>query len=194
MPLTETPATIDGSVVAGHKNTWRQRFAHELRRFLSMFIYLWAVLGLMMVHESVVLARYDLPFTRWGFALVTALVTAKVMLVMEDLNVVRGFAGKPLIYPILCKSVVYAIVFIAFYIAEEVVGGLVRGESLRASIPNIGGGTPQGVLLIGLITTVALIPYFAFKELGHAIGEKELHAHLFRRGRGQPARGPTAPS
>jgi hypothetical protein len=165
--------------VAGHKGNWKSRLIHEARQFLGMFLYLYVIFGLLLLHESIVLARYDIPFTRWGFALVTALVLAKVMLVMEEFNVVRGFETRPLIYSIAYKSVAFAAVFMVFYIAEETVGGLLRGKTALESIPSIGGGTPLGMLLALLIVSLALVPYFAFKGIGRELGEGQLRAILF---------------
>ena len=34
---------------------------------------------------------------------------------------------------------------------------------------------------MGLISSVALVPYFAFEELGQALGEDQLRALLFKR-------------
>jgi len=169
--------------VTGHERNWKSRLIHEARQFLGMFLYLYVVFGLFLLHESVVLARYHVPFTRWGFALVTALVLAKVMLVMEDFNVARGFESRPVIYSILYKSVVFAAVFIVFYIGEEAVAGMLRGKTALESIPSIGGGTPQGMLVAGLIVSLALVPYFACKAIGRELGEGELHAILFTRRR-----------
>ena len=182
MSLEDHGAAPRGDV-AGHKGNWKSRLIHEARQFLGMFLYLYAIFGLFLLHEWTVLARYDIPFTRWGFALVTALILAKVMLVMEEFNVVRGFETRPLIYSIAYKSVVFAAVFMAFYIAEETVGGLLRGKTAVESIPSIGGGTPQGMLVAGLIVSLALVPYFAFKAIGRELGEGELHAILFTRRR-----------
>jgi hypothetical protein len=165
----------------GRGSVWKHRISRALRQFVGLFIYLYVMLGLFLLHESVVLARYDIAFTRYGFALVTALVLAKVMLVMEDFNLVRGFESRPAIYPIVYKAVVYAIVFILFYAAEETLGGLLRGDTLRASVPSIAGGTPQGLLAAEVITSLALVPYFAFKEVGKVLGERELHELLFTR-------------
>lgn len=173
-----------GKPVAGQMDRWKSRIAQEVKQFLRLFIYLYAMFGLFLLHESVVLARYNMPFTRYGFALVTALVLAKVMLVMEDLNVARGFENRPRIYSIIYKSVVYGIVFMGFYVVEEVAGGLLRGETLRSSVPSVAGGTPQGILIALVIVSVALVPYFAFKELRQALGEEALHALLFERRHG----------
>lgn len=169
--------------MAGQKRDWKRSLVDASRHFFGLFLYLWVMYGLFLLHESVVLARYNIPFTRWGVAIVSAFILAKIMLVMEEFDVARGFEERPLIYPILYKSVVFAVVFIVFYIAEEVVGGFWRGKILSESIPSIGGGTPQGMLVAVVIVTFALVPYFAFRELGRAIGEDELRAILFKRGR-----------
>ena len=169
--------------VAGRARRWGRGFVHAPRRFFGMFLYLWGIFGLLLLHESVVLARYNIPFTRWGVGFASAFVLAKIMLVMEEFRVARGFEARPLIYPIVYKSIVFAIVFMAFYAAEETVTGLARGKTFAESIPSIGGGTPLGVLAATIIVSVALLPYFAFRELGNAIGEEEFHALLFTRRR-----------
>lgn len=180
-PRTLTPNSLAHGIGAttAQPRSWKQRMAHEVRRFLGLFLYLWAMFGLLLLHESVVLARYNIPFTRWGFALVTAFVLAKVMLVMEDLNRPRGFSGRPLIYSIVYKAVAFACVFIIFYVVEETVGGMIKGKTVLESIPSLGGGTPQGILATIVIVSLTLVPYSAFRELGRALGERELHALLF---------------
>ena len=35
---------------------------------------------------------------------------------------------------------------------------------------------------MGMIMFVALIPFFAFKEIGRVIGERELYSLIFKRG------------
>lgn len=146
-----------------------------------MFFYLWVIYGLFLFHEAVVLDRYDIPFTRWGVGLASALVLAKVMLLMEDFDIARGFADKPPIFSIAYRSVVYAIVFIAFYTLEETISSLVRGRTLADSIPAIGGGKPQGMALALVITSLALVPYFAYKAVAQALGPGVLRGLLFTR-------------
>ncbi len=165
-PMAGNSDAARSSGVTGRKRDWKHAFVDASRHFLGLFLYLWVMYGLFLLHESVVLARYNIPFTRWGVAIINAFILAKIMLVMEEFDLARGFEERPLIYPILYKSVVFAVVFIAFYIAEEVVGGLWRGKTLADSIPSIGGGTPQGMLVAVVIVTFALAPCFAFRELG----------------------------
>jgi len=126
-----------------------------LSRAQVLFIYLYVVLGLFLLHESVVLARYDIAFSRYGFALATALVLAKVT---HDgrFQPLPRFRSSVAHLDHRLQGVVYALVFILFYVAEETGGGLLRGDTLRASIPSIAGGTPQGMLAAEVITSLAL--------------------------------------
>ena len=65
---------------------------------------------------------------------------------------------------------------------EEVIVGLFKGKTIGESIPSIGGGTPSGVFFVGVILAVALIPFFAFREVGRAIGGRALHSLMFAGG------------
>jgi len=92
------------------------------------------------------------------------------MLVAGNLHFADWFKDRPLIYPILCKAVAFSILFLVFDIVEEVIVRLFKGKTIGESIPNIGGGSPSGVFSVGIILAVALIPFFAFREVGQAIG------------------------
>ena len=73
-------------------------------------------------------------------AVFNALVLSNVMLVAEDLNFGRWLDRRPLIYPILHDALLFTVLFITFHVAEEVVIGLIKGASVRSSVPAIGGG------------------------------------------------------
>ena len=161
------------------KRGLKQRIVDEVVKFLIAALYLWVVFGVFALHESVVSGKNHIDFHFYGLAVVNALILGKVMLVAGDLHFADWFKDRPLFYPILCKAVAFAILFLVFYVVEEVIVGMVKGETIRESIPTIGGGSPRDVLFVGIILSIALIPFFAFREIGRVIGERELHALLF---------------
>lgn len=161
----------------------------EARRFAIMFLYLWFMFGLFSLHERIVLRERGLSFSEQGWAIVNAFVLAKVMLVLEKLRPGRQRQDRPLIYPILQEALLFAFVFICFHVVEGVVVGLIEGKTFDASIPVVGGGGIAGVLCVAVIMFVALIPFFAFRELSRALGPERLNAILFRTRRNQPATG-----
>ena len=163
---------------------------HQVTQFLLIAVYLFVVFLILALHESVVAAKNHLEYHFYGFAIINALILGKVMLVADELHFANWFRNSPLVYPILCKSVAFTILFLVFDIVEEVLVGVFKGKTIAESFPNIGGGSPIGIFFMTVIIAVLLIPFFAFREIGQVIGERELHSLIFTRARSQFA-GPT---
>jgi hypothetical protein len=170
------------------RRSTRDRLVHEVVRFGLMFVYLWVVFGLFVLHERIIRGQMGLGFQAQGFALINALVLAKVMLVAEDLRLDRGLRGQPLAYAAAGEAALFAIVFIVFHVLERLAVGLWHGSTLADSVPAIGGGGFAGLISVAAIMFVMLIPYFAFRDLGRALGQEELRKLLFssRNARGEP--------
>jgi hypothetical protein len=182
-PTGAPPGAADQRRPHARRRSVLERIIHEVKQFVGMGVYLWACFGLFALHESMVLEQHHINYKFYGFAVVNSLILAKVMLVAEDLHLGERFQNGPLVFPILYKAFIFSIVFICFDVVEEVVVGMVKGKTLLASVPSIGGGTLGGVLSVGTIIFFALIPFFAFREIGRVVGERELHSLLFARGR-----------
>src|SRR3984893_3698035 len=159
-----------------------QRLFNEVIKYVSIAFYLWVMFGVFALHESVVSAKDHINYHFYGFAVMNALILGKVMLVAEDLHFADWFKDRPLVYPILCKAVAFSILFLVFDVVEEVLVGMFKGKTIGESIPVIGGGSPRGVLFVGIILAVALLPFFGFREWGRPSGERELHCLIFTGG------------
>jgi len=155
------------------------RLVDEVKRFLVMFLYLWVLFGLFALYERIILRQEGMNFTKQGFALVNALILGKVMLIAEDLEIGRRLRPSPLVYPILGDSIIFSVLFIIFHVAEHVIVGLLKGKTVAASVPVIGGGGLAGLISVAVIYFVALIPFFALKSLSRELGEGRLKAMLF---------------
>lgn len=158
---------------------WAKR---ETKRLIAIVLYLWVTFGLYVLCETIVLGEWHINFASHGFAIINAIVLAKVLLVAEDFNFADGFKDKPLVYPILYKAFAFAVLFVATHIIESELLGLWHGKGAIASFPPIGGGTVQGFLCVVALMFVALIPFFAFREIGRVIGEDKLWDMIFKRG------------
>jgi hypothetical protein len=176
--------SAESTVRAGQKEpkpTFKERILHNFREFVAMFLYLWLLFGLFSWHEAIVLAKHHIDYKPFGLAFVNAFVLAKVMLVAEELRVGTRFRKSAPVFPVLHKSLLFAIIFICFNVAEEIVIGLWKGHTVAESIPKIGGGSPLGLVIASLIITVALIPFFAFRELSRVMGKGVLEALFLKR-------------
>jgi hypothetical protein len=92
----------------------------------------------------------------------------------------RRLREGPLVYPILYRAVLFSVVLIAAYALEDVLVGAWHGKAMAEVLPEVGGG-PCGLASFGWIMFVALIPYFAYQEIGRVLGETTLRALLLTR-------------
>ena len=176
------PSPAEKGSPSEHKPSLKERAAHQLREFFVIFIYLWALFGLLVINQSVVIARAAQDYQAHGFAIVNALILAKVLLIGEDLQLGSRFRDKPLIYSILYKCFTFSLFIIGFHILERVIVGVLSGRTVAQSFPNIGGGSVTGILSLGATLFVALIPFFAFREISRVIGRGALWSLLLHRG------------
>src|SRR5438874_2987369 len=180
---TDGASRISGEgTLHDRKRGLEQRVVDEVIKFLTIAFYLWVVFGVFALHESVVSAKDHIDYHFYGFALLNALILGKGMLIAEDFHFADWFKDKPLIYPIFCNAIAFSILFLVVDVVEEVVVGIFKGKTIGESIPSIGGGSLSGVFFVGIILSVALIPFFAFREVGRAIGERALHSLMFTGG------------
>jgi hypothetical protein len=102
----------------------------ETKKLFGIFIYLWVLLSLFSFHKALVLNEEYLLYDQW-FALINALVLAKVVLIGEFFRVGDKLTNRPLIYPIIFKSAVFAVLLICFHIIEKTLTGVPRKRPLR---------------------------------------------------------------
>ena len=152
---------------------------HEARSFVGIFVYLFIVFGLLSLHAWVVLSTQSISYRFYGLALINALVLSKVILLAEGFNFAERFKNQPLIYPVAYKAIAFTALLFVAYVVEEVLVGLWHGKSLVESVPAIGGGSIGGWLAVAVIMCVALIPFFAFREMTRVIGRPQFYALCF---------------
>jgi hypothetical protein len=152
----------------------------ELRNFGTVFLYLALVFGVFALHQFVVLANNGMSYTFYGASLINAAILAKIMHVAEAFHFGERFEDKPLAYPILYKSVAFGLLLVVAYVVEKVVVGLLRGHSLAESRPELGGGTLAGLAAVAVIMCVALVPFFAFKEIRRSLGGTAFDSLIFK--------------
>ena len=147
-----------------------------------MFVYLWALFALLVINQSVVLAREAQDYQALGFSILNALILAKVLLIGEDLQLGNRFRDKALLYSILYRCFIFTLFIIGFHILERMIVGVWGGRTIAQSFPSIGGGSVTGIVALGATLFVALIPFFAFREISRVIGRGQLWSLLLSRG------------
>jgi len=162
------------------KPRFKERALVEFKRFLLVFLYLWVVFGLLSIHKSLVLSERHLDAQEHAFAFINAWVFAKVLLIGEHFNLGARFSHKPLTYPILYKCFVFTVVLIFFHIVESVLVGVWHGHTVADSMPPLIGWSPKGLLAVGAMCFILLLPFFGFREIARVLGRSEMRALLLQ--------------
>ncbi len=167
------------------KHAVKEKALVEVKEFSVIVGYLWVLFSLFELHKWMILRQHNLASAlgfKLGVNLINAVVLGKIIFVAEAFRAGEHFRNKPLIYPILYKSAVFSIILICFHIVEEMIVAIFHGKTIAESIPEMGGGGLEGILIVGVIMFVVLIPFFALREIGRVVGEKELKSLMFGRG------------
>ena len=162
------------------KKGWKEKIFHEMVEYWLNFIYLALVFAAFTQYRRLVLAAYDITYTNYWVAVIEALILAKIIMIGAVFRLGHGLERKPLIYPTLYKTVVFSFFVGVFTVIEHVIMGLWHGKGLMEGLADFLGKGVHELLAGSLVLFVALIPFFAVKELGRVLGEEKIRTLFFR--------------
>ena len=164
------------------KQTIKHKAASEVRSYAAIVFYVWVLLTVLEIHRFAVLREvHQISVSGWrfGFPIITALVMGKFILLTKDLHLGERFHKKRIVSTALLKSAVFAPLLICFDVLEEIIVGVIHRKSVAASVPQIGGGGLEGMVMMGIVAFVGLIPFFLHAEMQRAVGKHEFHSLIF---------------
>jgi hypothetical protein len=163
------------------KKSLKEKIFHEMAEYWIIVGYLTLVFAAFTWYRRLVLAAHDITYTDYWVPVIEALILAKVVMIGDVLHLGRRLEDKPLIYSTLLKTVVFSVFVGAFTLVEHVIKSLWMGKGLTEGLIEFFGKGTHELLAGGLVTFVAFIPFFAFRELRRVFGEGKIWALFFRR-------------
>jgi hypothetical protein len=160
----------------------KDKARHELIEYGLNVIYLALVFASFTVYRRLILATHGIAYENYGVALIEAAVLGKVIMIGGVFHLGRGLEAKPLIYPTLYKTFLFIIFVGIFKVIEHAIKGLWDGVGLMGGIVEYSKKGLHEVLAYNLVVFVALIPFFAVKELGRVLGKETVWTLFFHRG------------
>ena len=157
-----------------------KRVTDELIEFAVITIYLCVCFTAIFYFKATILKDQGIAFAPFGFAAVKALICAKFILIGRALRVGERFKNMPLIWPTLYRSLAFFILLLILNTLEEIVVGLMHGRKTADSLAGMGGGSLDQLVATSIIGLLILIPFFAFRVLGEAVGERNLVRVFFQ--------------
>jgi hypothetical protein len=107
-------------------------------------------------------------------------VFGKVILIGEAFELGRAKSSEALAWVVVRKSLIFAILLIAFHILEEIVRAWFNGLPVSDAVTSLGGSL-GGVAAYGAIFFVVLTPFYALQETGRVLGSDALWQLFFKK-------------
>jgi hypothetical protein len=161
------------------KATLQQRATHEFKEFAILAIYLYITLGAVILMKTAVLHTQGIEFAFWGVAAVKAAVLAKFMLIGNALKIGERDTAGPLIWPTPHKAFAFLVLLVILTIIEDALVGLFDHQPIAVSLGELVGPRLEETIAGIVIMPLVLIPYFAFRVPGDALGEGRLVQMFF---------------
>lgn len=159
---------------------WRRALEHELFEYIFNFAFLAIFLVAFAWYRRLILASYHIEYLSYFVPLLEAAILAKVIMLGDLLHLGRGFRDKPLAVVTIYRTLVFTVFIVLFSICEHMAGALVHGKSAAEGIAEIADKGRDQLLAWCLLIVVALLPFFAIKELERVLGAKKVRELFFK--------------
>lgn len=163
----------------------KRKAADELRELAANTAYLALFLCAFTAYRALVsgeLRGWEV-LVHLGTSVVIAVVIAKTVLIGHWLNLGRRSTTEqsPLVFQTLYESVVYGVFVFVVSIAEKILLGWFHGSSASVTLSSLARAGWQEIAARSVVIFLALIPYFALRELAHLEGIDQVYRVFFRR-------------
>ncbi len=157
----------------------RQKAAREVKAFIYLSLYLAGFFCSVVTYDMLLTDDFQTFYVGYSFALINALVIAKLILVGQWTHLGKRQESKPLFWAVIYKTFLFGMFVLAFHVLEEMVKGLIRGKSVTSAL-----GEMRISLLSAhaVIVLFAFLSLFAFLELRRRLGEGAFRALVFEEG------------
>lgn len=157
----------------------KQKAMHELRELVVLTFYLAFFFCALAAYRMLLLRDYNVVSLTYGFALINALVVAKVIMIGEYAKIGKRHESKPVLVSAIWKAFVFVLLVLAFHIVEEVIKQLVHGKEIAEAFRET---RIDDLLGRGLVIFCTFITLFGFREVRRVLGEEKFQAMVFGSG------------
>jgi hypothetical protein len=156
---------------------FKKKAERELKEFAGISLYLAFFFCALSTYSTLLLRKYEINYLNYTFAIVNALIVAKIILIGRMVHLGRSSETRPLYQTVLYKSFVFGLLIFAFHVLEEFIKRLIHGKPAGTVWREL---NVDDLIARSIIIFCAFIPLFAFQELGRVMGEDKLHALFFK--------------
>lgn len=166
----------------------RERVARELREIGLVTLYFLACFLLFLSLKKLLLEEYDVEVAVFSTAVVGALVTAKVVVLLEKTSFGNRFRSGPLALHVLWRSLAYTAIVFVVTVAERLFDLYREHGDLSGAVATLWAGRDfHHFLAMNLGVGLSFLVYNTFSEIDRHMGRGSLRRLFLGRGAGAPA-------
>jgi len=137
----------------------KEKAIEEFKAYWIITLYLAVFFSALTNYRRLVLAEYGVTYIHFGFALIEAMIIAKVILIGQALGLGRRFEHKPLIWLVIHKSLMFGVLVMLFGILERVVESLFHKDGLAAIWQRIAEIGADEIAARAVMVVIAFVPF-----------------------------------
>jgi hypothetical protein len=157
----------------------KQKTIHEFWELAWIFLYLAFFFCSLELYSVLLLRDFHVKYLNIGFAIVNALVIAKVILLGEYAKIGRKYERRPLMVSAAYKALLFVMLVFAFHVVEELVKRFLRSGHFAGAFAETHVNDLVGRYVVVYCT---FLPLFAFREVRRVLGEQRFVDLFFRSG------------
>ncbi len=151
----------------------------ESKTIASVTLYFAACFAVIMLLKQLWLVEYGIEFSGIATAIVAALITAKVVIILDKVPLTRWLQGSPGIIVISARSALYTTAVLVVMLLEKAFESRTEQGGLMAALANVFGHPDMPKVWATTIAVgLSFLAYNAFGVVRRAIGAKRM-AELF---------------
>lgn len=132
--------------------------------------------------KKAMLGQYSIEIYAAGTALIGSLILAKVVLIFDNLPVLKKMDSIRNIYRVFLRSLIYLLGFILFTLVEHWIGGLIDGENIGEALQQALHHLVSSDFLMSLVVVfIAFLFFNTFWTIRAKYGPKELFDLFFKK-------------
>lgn len=158
-----------------------QKIKSEMKRFIFYTLFLTFFFAAFTTYQRLLLNNFHGPFIPYGYSLIQGLILAKVIMIGRTMKLGERYSHKPLIIPVLHKTIVFCLLLILLMIAEHLITGcLIQRKTVALVYEEFINRGWSLALAKTLVTFFVFILFFSVLETSRILGENKLFNLFFR--------------
>ena len=158
-----------------------KKIKNEMKRYILYTLFLTLFFAAFTTYERLLLNNFHSPFIPYGYSLIQGLIMAKVILIGQTIKLGERYSDKPLIIPVIYKTIVFCLLMMVLIILEHLVTGcFIEGKSIYLVYDEFISRGLSLAIARTVITSFVFVWFFAVLETSRILGDNHLFNLFFK--------------